>query len=201
VAFALVLWFGAFAGFYVFYEVSHEVWWNLRFILPGTPALILAALIAVDAFARQQSPPAAGRARAIAVAGLSLSAVGLGWFWTNKFHLLLTRKFEQAYAGAAEAARRQFPADAVVVCGQHSGALYYYTNFPVLRYEVVDAKQFAEYRTQAEKTGRPFGAVLYNLEEHEALQRKCPGNWTRQATLGNVSLWRLDGPPAASVHP
>jgi hypothetical protein len=48
---ALALGFSAITGCYLFYEVSHEVWWCLRFILPAVPLLILGALWGVEALA------------------------------------------------------------------------------------------------------------------------------------------------------
>jgi 4-amino-4-deoxy-L-arabinose transferase-like glycosyltransferase len=38
--------------FYLFYGISHEAWWCLRFILPGIPGLILGGLLGVEAMAR-----------------------------------------------------------------------------------------------------------------------------------------------------
>jgi hypothetical protein len=134
--------------------------------------------------------------RAIAASVLALWSVGLGWYWTAKFHLLLTKTYEQAYADSTAAARTHFPSNALVVAGQHSGAIYYYTPFPVLRWELVNASEFARFRALAEKAERPICALLFNVEEQEALEQKCPGRWTKLATLKNTSLWRLAAPPA-----
>ena len=188
---ALGLWFGAFTGLYAFYEVSREVWWDLRFILPGIPALILAALVGVEAIARQCSSRGALLFRRIATVTLGLWAIAAGWYWTTKFHLLLTKTYEQSYADAAAAARAQFPANALIVAGQHSGALYYYTQFPVLRWELVNANEFAAFRALAEKAGRPMCALLFDVEQKEALEQKCPGDWQKLSTVKNTTLWRL----------
>ena len=180
-----------FTGVYVFYTVSHEVWWDLRFILPATPALILAALLGLDALLRRV------RLRVIAPVGLSLWAIGLGWFWSGKFNLLFTKTSEQSYANASAAARTRFPPNALVLAGLHSGPLYFYTNFAVIRWEFVNATEFGRYRTLAEAAGRPICAVLHEVEERDALQEKCPGAWTKLAVLNNVSLWQL--PPLRPV--
>ncbi len=185
---ALALWFGAFAITYAFYQISHEVWWDLRFILPGTPALIIGGLLGLEALAN--SP----RVRMALAAGLALWAAGLGWFWTDKHHLLLTQTYEQAYADASAAARVKFPANALVIAGQHSGAIYYYTDFAVLRWEFVNAAEFAHFRGLAEKAGRPICALLYDTEEKEALRERCAGHWTQVAKLNNIALWRLVAP-------
>ncbi len=199
---ALGLWFAAFAGLYAFYEISHEVWWCLRFILPGTPALILAGLLGLDALARAARPPGRERVRHAGGAALTLWALGLGWYWAAHHSLLHTRIYEQAYADAAAAARAQFPADALIVAGLHSGSLYYYTDFPVLRWEFVDAAQFAAYRTRAETAGRPIRALLFDIEEREALQEKCPGLWEKIGAVRNIGLWHYRGPaPQPAVAP
>lgn len=184
----LALWFGAFAGFYAFYEISHEVWWDLRFILPGTPALILGGLLGLEALAPSRL------ARATLAAGLALWAAGLGWFWIQRHHLLLTQTYERAYADASLAAREKFPRDALVIAGMHSGAIYYYTDFAVLRWEFVQAHEFDRFRDLAQKAGRPICAVLFDVEEKEALRERCRGEWTRLATLNNIALWRLEWP-------
>lgn len=197
---ALALWFGAFAGLYAFYEISHEVWWDLRFILPGTPALIIAALIGLERVA-QARPLIATRVRAGAAIGLVVWAAALGVYWTDRFHLRLTKTYEQAYADAAAAARQQFPPDTLVLAGLHSGALYYYTTFPVLRWEFVSADEFARFLAQLQSTGRTVAAVLHKVEDQEALQKKCPGAWTRVQTIKDVSLWRLDRAAPAVTQP
>src|SRR5688572_32342629 len=54
-------------------EVSREVWWALRFILPATPALILAALLGMDAMPRWSSVAKVPRFRALAATLLARS--------------------------------------------------------------------------------------------------------------------------------
>jgi 4-amino-4-deoxy-L-arabinose transferase-like glycosyltransferase len=196
---ALALWFGAFAGLYSFYETSREVWWDLRFILPGTPALILGALLGIEAFARSRAPRLGRRVRGLGAVALTVWSIGLGAFWTQRLHLLLTKTYEQAFADASLAARDTFPANALVLAGLHSGALYYYTGFPVLRWEFVDPAQFSHFRTLTEKAGRPICAVLHNVEEREALQEHCPGNWRQVARRRDVTLWQLTAPTTAPL--
>ena len=195
---ALGLWFGTFTGVYAFYEVSHEVWWALRFILPATPALVLLTLLGVDALVRRRSAANAPRLRAVAATLLAAWAIALGWRGTNTLHVLLTKTYEQGYADAAEAALTRFPRDALVLAAQHSGAIYYYTHFPVLRWDLVEPAQFDAFRALAESASRPICALLFDVEEREALQQKCRGEWTRIATVRNTSLWRLE--PAGSVQ-
>ncbi|MBL9201330.1 MAG: glycosyltransferase family 39 protein [Opitutaceae bacterium] len=185
---ALGLWFGAFAVVYAFYEISREVWWDLRFILPGTPALIIGGLVGLDALAK--SP----RARVLSAVGIALWSAGLGWFWTKKHHLLLTPIYERDYADASAAAREKFPPGTLVIAGLHSGSLFYYTDLAILRWEFVPPADWARLRALAENAGRPIGAVLFNLEEKEALRERCTGPWTQVAKINHVTLWRLAAP-------
>ena len=189
---ALALWFGAIVGVYLFYDVSQEVWWCLRFILPATPVLILGGMLGLQLLIRGNAETPRPWLIGIATAGLARWAVGLGWHWTKKLHVLLIPVYEQAYADAAHAARAQFPPGALVVSGLHSGALYYYTDFAVLRWELVKAEEFAGFRQKAENAGRPICAVLFDVEEVEALQKKCAGPWEKIGAVRNVGLWRLN---------
>ncbi|MBL9189234.1 MAG: glycosyltransferase family 39 protein [Opitutaceae bacterium] len=189
---ALALWFGAFAGFYTFYEFTREVWWGLRFLLPGVPALILGGLLGLDAVANSS------RARAAFATALALWAAGLGWFWTKENHLLLTRSYEQAYAEAAGAARAQLPKDALVLAHHQSGALFHSTDFAILRWDQIRADQFERCRALARLAGRPICAVLFDVEEKDALQQRCAGPWRQLGRVRNIGLWLLDEPPAAA---
>lgn len=189
----LALAFATLAGTYAFYEVSHEVWWCLRFILPVIPALILMSLLGVDALARRGAEATARRIRLGFAVVASGWAVALSWHWTPKLSVLLMKQFEEAYAKGSLAARDRLPADAVVMSFAFSGALYFYTDFPVIRWDQVDAATFARYAQLAQARHRPVCAVLFEAEEKDAFQ-KCPGAWTRLARVGNVGLWRL-GPP------
>jgi hypothetical protein len=198
---ALALWFGAFFTLYVFYEISHEAWWDLRFILPGTPALLLGTSLGLHALFARLTTQIASRARLIVTALLAVWAMGLGWFWTTKLHVLLTKSHEQGYEDASTAARRHFPANALVISSLHSGALYYYTDFPILRWELVSPAEFESFRALLRKTGRPICALLYDLEEREALRDKCPGPWIELFRFKNISLWKLDEAQPGSTQP
>lgn len=183
---ALTLAFGTITGLYAFYEVSHEVWWCLRFILPAVPPLLLAALLGLDHLTRHSR-----RLRHIAAATLVVWAVANGWAWTRHLNVFLVPRYEQAYADAAIAARTGLPRDALVAACAFSGALYYYNENAVLRYDQIDAAAFARYAALARKAGRPVCALIFDWEEEEALRKRCPGEWTRLGAVANVGLWQL----------
>ncbi len=189
---ALTLGFAAITGCYAFYEVSHEVWWCLRFILPAVPALILAALLGVEALARGPGRRWPRAFRGAAALALALWALGASWYWSPPLGVFMMKRFEQVYADASLAARDRLPKNALVVCSAFSGSLYFYTDFAVLRSDQLEAPSFAHYSALAHGAGRPVCAVFFQSEEAEAF-RRCPGAWTRVAQIANVGLWQLAG--------
>jgi hypothetical protein len=80
----------------------------------------------------------------------------------------------------------------LVVANNFSGAIHYYTGFPVLRADVIEPPDFARFAARARQAGRPVCAVVFDFEEEEAFRQRCPGNWIRLSTLGNVGFWRLE---------
>lgn len=197
---ALTLWFGAIIALYSSYVVSHEVWWCLRFILPAIPALILAALLGLEALALRF--PTGQRPRLLTAAAfiLALWAVAGSTHWNRKLGTLTMKGREQIYADASLAALRLFPADSLVVSFYTCGALYAYTDFSVLRWDLLKPAQFAHFASLAKKSGRPVCALLLDSEEKEALHERCPGEWTRLGSVRNATLWRLTAstPPSAA---
>ncbi len=192
---ALSLAFAAIAGVYLFYEVSREVWWCLRFILPAVPPLIIAGLLGVEAFARGAgaNSEAQGKRRNIAALALAIWAVAISCYWTPRLDVFMMKHYEQAYADGSLLARDTLPQDALVMSFAFSGALYFYSEFPVLRWDQIEAPTFARYVALTQKAGRPLCAVIFDWEEKDAF-RRCPGNWRRLKTIRNVGLWQLAPP-------
>ena len=195
---ALVLWFAAITGLYACYEVSHEVWWCVRFILPALPALILISLLGFTAIAARWSE--ASRARFHVVGGLVFLgwAVGASWYWTSNLGLLWTKQYEGVYTDACLDARAKLPPRSLVVTFYASGAIYYYTDFPILRWDLMGPADFARYATLAKNAGRPIYALIYEMEEKDALHGHCPGAWTRISSVRNLGLWQLAALPGAT---
>ncbi len=187
---ALTLAFAVITGLYVFYEVSHEVWWCLRFILPAIPSLILMGLLGIEALARGPGARWGGKFRTAAALAIALWAIVLSWHWTPNLGVFQMKGYEEAYRNGSMAARDKLPRDAVVMSFAFSGALYYYSDFPVLRWDQMEAPVFARYVEQAAKGGRPIAAVLFDWEEKDAFQH-CPGAWQKIATISNIGIWLL----------
>jgi hypothetical protein len=187
----LGLWFGTISGVYLFYEVSRETWWCLRFILPAVPALIILGLLAVQRLG--------SKFRSAAALALAVWAIGASAYWTPRLHLLLMKDYEGVYPAACRAARDLLPPNALVASFVASGALYYYTDFAVLRWEQLDAVAFARYASLAAASGRPICAVLFDNFEEAALKERMPGKWKRVGSVKNVTLWRLTVSPAVAA--
>jgi hypothetical protein len=194
---ALGLWFGALTLLYLFYAIAHESWSCLRFLLPALPALIFSALLGLEALLHLTPPAHTPTLRVVAAVLLVAWSVVASHHWTRKLGVLYTQGYEQVYEDANLAARTQLPRDALVVASFLSGALYFYTDFAVLRWDHINATDFSRYAALAEKAGRPVCAVLHESEEPAALRERCHGNWTRLATVKSVGLWLLT--PAASA--
>jgi hypothetical protein len=186
------LWFTAIVGLYAFYEISHEVWWCLRFIVPAMPALILAGLLGIEAIAARQAAPLRDRFRGWAALSIALWASGLSVFWTRHFAITETKNMEKTFSKACAAVRGQFPPNTLVATMSFSGAFYYYTDLAILRWDLIEAPDFARYAALAQKAGRPIVAVDYKWDETRALRERCPGTWTRAGQIGDAMIWRLE---------
>jgi hypothetical protein len=189
---ALTLMIASNLGLYLFYDVSHDVWWCLRFILPAVAALILAALLGTEAFARGPGARWPSAFRPAAALVLAAWALTLSWYWIRHLHVLHVPGYERFYVEMGQVARERIPDNAVVVCSAYSGALYYHTELPTLMYEKLEPGEFGNYVTLAHQWDRPFYAVIFNIEEEEALRTRCPGSWTRITAVDNIGLWRLE---------
>lgn len=187
----LAVWFGVINAVYLCYAISHEAWLCLRFILPALPALIVGGLLGVEALARF-APQRGAWIRHGAAIVLAVWAVAVARPWTQRNAVFYTKGYEQAYLDACNAAKAKFPPNAMVLGMQASGALHYYTPFPVLRWDFLSAADFAGYAETAKRTGVPICALLYAYEEKDALSADhCPGEWKRVGQVSGVSLWQL----------
>ena len=192
----LLLWFGAFFLFYCFYEPFDD-WWSTRFLLPGIPAMILAALLVardLSALLRGSNTVSAAPRRAVLrVAGLLLTGamVVLGVFHIRKFDLLSMKRGEAIYREASLWAAANTPPRGVLLTMQMSGALKYYTDRPIARWDAIAPERFPALRRRFEERGFALYALLWPFEEAD-FARRLPGNWKRIGTLRDIGLWRLD---------
>jgi len=182
-------WIAVLLGFYAFYFHTHETWWYLRFILPAFPPLVVGALLV----GRQLLAARPRWARPAGAVALAL-VLANGIFWNRHWAVLAIGEQERLYPRAMAWAGERLPPDAVVVCMQASGSLFYHTNLAPLRWDTLDGR-WPEIRDRARAAGRPICAALFEFEVEPALRGQVPGNWTLLHTLDRVSFWRLEPAP------
>jgi hypothetical protein len=82
------------------------------------------------------------------------------------------------------------PEKSVILSGQMSGALAYYTNFLPCLWDLLQPQQFSLLQQQASQRGYAIFALLFPSEENE-FQKNAPGAWEKIENFQFVSLWRL----------
>jgi hypothetical protein len=100
---------------------------------------------------------------------------------------------ERMYPETASWMSGHLPTNAVVLAMQMSGAVFYYTEFPVLDWQLGPGA-LRRLESNLLATGRPLYAVFfpYEVEERKALER-IPGRWELAGRVRDVTVWRLVG--------
>jgi 4-amino-4-deoxy-L-arabinose transferase-like glycosyltransferase len=186
----LGIWILGYGVFYSVYRFTHDAWWYLRFLLPIAPALVVGGLLGLNRVLGQ----AADRLPARLAFAASLVAVGAaGGFWTYKLHVFKDIRKEIAYNHAAAWLGAHVPNNAVILTMQTSGALFFDTNYTLLRWDSIDAGNNGEVLGALKASNRPLYAALFPFENVPALER-VPGHWTKLKNMDPVTFWRRDGP-------
>jgi hypothetical protein len=84
----------------------------------------------------------------------------------------------------------RLPPLAVVVSFEMSGALHFYTDHSVLRYDSVAAWQWPHLKRRILESGYEFYALLLDGEV-DAAQQNVPGYWTEVGRFRHAALWRI----------
>ena len=184
----LTAWLAAFLGFYVWYFHSGETWWYLRFILPAFPAVIFAGLLVLHRIAGSwvETP----RGRNTALAALAVCGLWLVW-WDAHFNVHRVKRGELNYPQAIAWLNEHVPADAIVMQMQLSGASAYYATHTMVRWDMMDADNWARLRAAARAAGRPIYAALMEFEIKQAFPDGIPGRWEKVGEVRRVTFWRL----------
>jgi len=197
----LLTWFLPLFVFYCTYYPYAE-WWYTRFLLPVLPALILASLLVTrDILERVRdkadwfwAPTAAhaDRARLIRGAGFGLLAMVVltGLYQISLRNVLEIDDNERAYREACLWAKEHLPAKAAVLAMQTSGALEYYTDFVIVRWDQLDSRRFERVDRRVASQGYEWFALLFP-HEAERVRRLVTGKLDQVATFGPITLFRL----------
>jgi hypothetical protein len=190
----LLAWAGGIVAVYTFYYHTHEAWWYLRFLLPAFPPVIVGALWAGVLSWRRLCPgPRAARAAPALAVLLALLVVVHNTYWTRRLGALESGRSERVYDEVAAWATMHLPANAVVLTRQASGAFFYHTAFPIVRWDVCERAALERLEGQASARGTPLYAVFFSHEITElgALDR-VPGRWTQIDRIRHVTIWKLE---------
>jgi hypothetical protein len=193
----LATWAAGFLAFYASYRWTHEQWWFLRFILPAAPALIVAGLAAVSLWleglkARYTVPWAALVPAVVLLCALGVEAGQGGPIREAR----AIGHGERKYGRVSVWLSAHLPKDAVLVASQSSGALFYFSDFTILRYEEMRPPVSEQVRLSVERSGRGLYAVLWPFET--GVLEKLPGTWTQVGAIDDVTVWKCDGSSAAA---
>ncbi|HKA35611.1 MAG TPA: phospholipid carrier-dependent glycosyltransferase [Thermoanaerobaculia bacterium] len=184
----LVLWFLVFFFFYCFWDVDGS-WTYTRYLLPGIPALILAALLTVrDGLAVARGGSGAWLRRGLAALALVVVLVSEQW-WIVRLGVLGIAEGEKIYAEASHFAERNVPSGSFVVAMQMSGALRYYTGLLPVRWDWLQPQTAAILREHARARGRALYALVAPFEV-DKFQERLPGAWSKIGAVGDVTLWK-----------
>ncbi len=205
----LAVWAGVFLVFYAFYWCTWDNWYNMRFVLPAAPAMLVLALFAARALA-ERTGGEFFRARGVAATILLLLVLGtqliadsygrkvLYWMQNNSLNAAGPRWL------AAHA-----PSNAVVFARHATNSLLYYTDLTFVRSDHALA-QSPEFFTDIARAGRPIYALNYWWEGHGTAdggpgrgqgRPKLPGQWKQIAVLwgDEIHIWQWSPDPAPDI--
>jgi hypothetical protein len=85
---------------------------------------------------------------------------------------------------------KNVPNDAVVIAGQTSGALYFYTNVSFLGLHGVERATLEKTIDLLRNAGRPVYASVFSGESAVLGPRR--DDWRQAAVFGDISIWKLE---------
>src|SRR5690606_14294106 len=121
---------------------AHDNWTCLRYLLPALWALILAGMLGVEAIARSFPTEWARCVRHGAAILLVVWGGAMSCHQSRALGVFAIKPQEDAYIEASAAARAHLPLRSIVLSCHLSGALFYYTDFPILRWDGLNPAQF-----------------------------------------------------------
>ena len=196
-AWVLVAWIAVIFCFYISYWHTHETWWYLRFVLPAFPACLVGGLWVIHRlwlrirWDRLHTPVVA---RSFALAA-SLVVLAHSSLWHGRLHAAEIGGSEIVYPKTVAWLRTHLPPEAIVLNVQTSGALFYHSDFQMVRWDMLKPAHFARITANALSTHRPIFAVLFPHEVKDALEVHAPGAWQQVGAVRQVTIWQWSAVP------
>jgi hypothetical protein len=204
----LATWVGVFAVFYAFYWCTWDNWYNMRFVLPAAPAMILLGLFFLRDVAERWNlrPFTIDRYRRSFLPSAAIIAVlfGVLVFATLKENVMYWMRSNKRHQVMATWVNGNLPRNSVVYARIASNVLYYYTDFIVVRPDNARARS-PEFLSLIAASGRPVHAVTYRVEGRDRVPPgedpatahpapDVPGSWRRMVTLydGDIVVWERE---------
>jgi len=181
-------------GSYLVYAVFDD-WSYLRFLLPAMAVLAMFAAVALAAWLERW--PIAWRAPILFVLLLGVTAHGL--FTARSHDTFKLADQLRRVSRVGDFINGNVPDVAVVLSGEQSGSMRYYTHRSILRWEAASPEALASAITTLEEKGRPVYVVL-DAWENEPFRKKfstVPAvslDWPpvlEAGTSHRTRLWRL----------
>jgi hypothetical protein len=188
---ACLLWSLLYVGFYAFYEFTHQTWWFLRFIMPAYPAVILLATLGLESVLGRLREGRAAAVRVVAIAAIVGSTLYYQVRMSREHHIMLLKSYQEPYEEMPTWARAHLPANAAILAMQMSSAFFFYTDFPILRWDAMDPPDVAKLSAALRTSGRPLYAVLLGFEYEDERMRRFVGQWTKLFESKGVTVWEV----------
>jgi hypothetical protein len=191
VAGVLLAWAAAYIAFYSAYRWTHESWWFLRFLLPASPALIVAGLLVLHlCFEGLHRRLSKAQTQALLIL-LVFAALGAEVSQIARLEAWSIGRGERKYSRVAGWLAAHVPANSVIIVSQFSGAAYFYTDYTFLRGNEIDPAAARRIQDAVRAGGRPLYAVLFPFELD--MLGRVPGKWANAGTIDDVTVFRRDG--------
>jgi hypothetical protein len=190
----LLSWFGAFFLLYSCYDIYRE-WWYTRFLLPAYPAMILGALLIARDVAGLLGKwiSEVNRARLSWIVLAILLGVTLSHEnrYIKRLNLFNFGASQLANYTSCRWADQTISGNSLVVAMQMSGALGFYTERPIVRWDWLEAGRWSTVKKHAAERGYQWYALLHPFEVEDA-QKRVGGKWIELGMMGSISLWRIE---------
>ncbi|HZZ18339.1 MAG TPA: hypothetical protein VFE25_03165, partial [Opitutaceae bacterium] len=187
----LASWVAIFTLFYSFYEYTHETWWYLRFLLPAAPALVVGSALVLRALLGRSRLGRDLAASPVAFAVALGLVAGNSIWWSSSLGAMRGGAEEERYWSITSWMRVNLPSDAVCLAMQASGSIYFYTSFPILRWDMMDPASAAKVRVAADAANRPLYAALFpfEIDRIQEIEKALHGTWKPIETIGDITVF------------